>query len=129
MSYKVIRLQNGEDLLTELISENKDFYRVRNPWLLSRIPTGVKPSEAYLAFSEWIPYTHEKDFSIAKKDILIITSCKEEIVEFYNQLIESKSGETNFRSFDEVMAERRESAEQTKDYMQMLKDFDSSDKH
>ena len=129
MSYKVIRLQNGEDLLTELISENKDFYRVRNPWLLSRIPTGVKPSEAYLAFSEWIPYTHEKDFSIAKKDILIITSCKEEIVEFYNQLIESKSGETNFRSFDEVMAERRESAEQTKDYMQMLKDFDSTDKH
>ena len=129
MSYKVIRLQNGEDLLTELISENKDFYRVRNPWLLSRIPTGVKPSEAYLAFSEWIPYTNEKDFSIAKKDVLIITSCKEEIVEFYNQLIESKSGETNFRSFDEVMAERRESAEQTKDYMQMLKDFDSTDKH
>ena len=129
MSYKVVRLQNGEDLLTELISENKDFYRVRNPWLLSRIPTGVKPSEAYLAFSEWIPYTNEKDFSIAKKDVLIITSCKEEIVEFYNQLIESKSGETNFRSFDEVMAERRESAEQTKDYMQMLKDFDSTDKH
>ena len=129
MSYKVIRLQNGEDLLTELIGENRDFYRVRNPWLLSRIPTGVKPSEAYLAFSEWIPYTHEKDFSIAKKDVLIITSCKEEIVEFYNQLIESKSGETNFRSFDEVMAERRESAEQTKDYMQMLKDFDSTDKH
>lgn len=129
MNYKVVRLQNGEDLLTELISENKDFYRVRNPWLLSRIPTGVKPSEAYLAFSEWIPYTNEKDFSIAKKDVLIITSCKKEIVEFYNQLIESKSGETNFRSFDEVMAERRESAEQTKDYMQMLKDFDSTDKH
>lgn len=129
MSYKVVRLQNGEDLLTELISENRDFYRVRNPWLLSRIPTGIKPSEAYLAFSEWIPYTHEKDFSIAKKDVLIITSCKEEIVDFYNQLIESKSGETNFRSFDEVMAERRESAEKTKDYMQMLKDFDSSDKH
>ena len=129
MNHKVVRLQNGEDLLTELISESRDHYRVRNPWLLSRIPTGVKPSEAYLAFSEWIPYTNEKDFSIAKKDVLIITSCKEEIVEFYNQLIESKSGETNFRSFDEVMAERRESAEQTKDYMQMLKDFDSKDKH
>ena len=129
MNHKVVRLQNGEDLLTELISESRDHYRVRNPWLLSRIPTGVKPSEAYLAFSEWIPYTNEKDFSIAKKDVLIITSCKEEIVEFYNQLIESKSGETNFRSFDEVMAERRESAEQTKDYMQMLKDFDSTDKH
>ena len=129
MNYKVVRLQNGEDLLTELISENKDFYRVRNPWLLSRIPTGVKPSEAYLAFSEWIPYTNEKDFSIAKKDVLIITSCKKEIVEFYNQLIESKSGETNFRSFDEVMAERREQAENSKDYMQVLKDFESPDKH
>lgn len=129
MNYKVVRLQNGEDLLTELVSENRDFYRVRNPWLLSRIPTGVKPSEAYLAFSEWIPYTHEKDFSIAKKDVLIVTSCKEEIVDFYNQLIESKGGETSFRSFDEVMSERRRSAEQTKDYMQMLKDFDSSDKH
>ena len=129
MSYKVVRLQNGEDLLTELVSENRDFYRVRNPWLLSRIPTGIKPSDAYLAFSEWIPYTYEKDFSIAKKDVLIVTSCKEEIVDFYNQLIESKGGETSFRSFDEVMSERRRSAEQTKDYMQMLKDFDSSDKH
>tara|TARA_B100000963_G_C22550344_1_gene636481 strand:+ start:504 stop:893 length:390 start_codon:yes stop_codon:yes gene_type:complete len=129
MSYKVVRLQNGEDLLTELVGETRDFYNVRNPWLLSRIPTGVKPSEAYLAFSEWNPYTNEKDFSIAKKDVLIVTSCKQEIVDFYNQLIESKSGETNFRSFDEVMAERREQAEDSKDYMQVLKDFDSSDKH
>lgn len=129
MNYKIVRLHNGEDLLTELMSENRDFYNVRNPWVLSRIPTGVKPSEAYLAFSEWIPYTHEKNFSIAKKDVLIVTSCKDEIVEFYNQLVESKSGETNFRSFDEVMAERRESAEQTKDYLQMLKNFNSTDKH
>ena len=129
MNYKIVRLHNGEDLLTELVSENRDFYNVRNPWVLSRIPTGVKPSEAYLAFSEWIPYTHEKNFSIAKKDVLIVTSCKDEIVEFYNQLVESKSGETNFRSFDEVMAERRESAEQTKDYLQMLKNFNSTDKH
>ena len=129
MNYKIVRLHNGEDLLTELVSENRDFYNVRNPWLLSRIPTGVKPSEAYLAFSEWIPYTHEKDFSIAKKDVLIVTSCKEEIVEFYNQLIESKSGETSFRSFDEVMSERRQLAETTTDYMDLLKDFESSDKH
>ena len=129
MNHKVVRLQNGEDLLTELISESRDYYRVRNPWLLSRIPTGVKPSEAYLAFSEWNPYTNEKDFSIAKKDVLIISSCKQEIIDFYDQLIESKSGETNFRAFDEVMAERREQAENAKDYMQMLKDFDSSDKH
>ena len=129
MSYKVVRLQNGEDLLTELIGETRDFYNVRNPWLLSRIPTGVKPSEAYLAFSEWNPYTNEKDFSIDKKDVLIVTSCKQEIVDFYNQLIESKSGETNFRSFDEVMAERREQAEDSKDYMQVLKDFESPDKH
>ena len=55
--------------------------------------------------------------------------CKEEIVEFYNQLIESKSGETSFRSFDEVMSERRQLAETTTDYMDLLKDFESPDKH
>ena len=83
MDYKILRLKNGEDILGGMKGESRDHYIIHRPWQLSRIPTGLRPSEAYLAFSDWIPYSPQLDYEIQKSEVLIIVSCKDEIIEFY----------------------------------------------
>tara|TARA_B100001094_G_scaffold328334_1_gene388508 strand:+ start:16077 stop:16463 length:387 start_codon:yes stop_codon:yes gene_type:complete len=128
MDYKILRLKNGEDILGGMKGESRDHYIIHRPWQLSRIPTGLRPSEAYLAFSDWIPYSPQLDYEIQKSEVLIIVSCKDEIIEFYKKLLESKNSRISFKSFDDAMTEK-ELDNSNDDYINALKEFEDKIKH
>jgi hypothetical protein len=130
MDYRILKLHNGDDLIALIEGETDLYYQAHNPWQLTKVPVGLQASDAYLTFAEWIPYTNEKDYKIKKCDVLAAVSCKEEIIQFYLDLLESKNSKVSFKTFRDVLNEIEELEKDPKeDYMDILKNLDNSTKH
>ena len=85
MTVKLIRMWSGEDVVTDLISENEDSVVITNP--IVAIPSG----QGNIGFAPWSPIHKAEgtEIEVTKKYVVYITDTKDEIIEQYNEMYSS----------------------------------------
>ena len=82
MNVKLIRMWSGEDVVTDLISENEDSVVITNP--IVAIPSG----QGNIGFAPWSPIHKAEgtEIEVTKKYVIYISETQDEIIEQYNQM-------------------------------------------
>lgn len=87
MNIKLIRLQNGDDVIADY-NHSGNLVQLINPMRLvfRRLPTG----QTMMLVAPWLPneLIEEDSASIASSDILTTFSPKRKLVEYYNKMVE-----------------------------------------
>ena len=93
MGVKIVKLVNGEDVVTTLPSgknqlpDNSQLVRLEKPLLIKYVPqmtlTGFKD---YIALIKWCSYTPDKMVTIPKDKIMTITNASLEMASSYHNI-------------------------------------------
>jgi hypothetical protein len=83
MNIKLIRLQNGEDLIADVVKEGAAL-TLENPCMvyIRQNPTNTAAS---IGITKWMPYSDAKQFTIDNKWIVVITDPAEDLKGEYNK--------------------------------------------
>jgi hypothetical protein len=111
ISYKIIKLTNGEDIIASLTSNNADNIEIQDPLLMTVISQRTnfdRGENDSLNLSRWIePYTEQKYFDIKKSTIVTMANVSIGLSRYYEYFIKKlKAWEEDERgsktkSFDE----------------------------
>lgn len=82
MNVKLIRLNTGEDVIADLISESENTIVITNP--IVAVPSG----RGELGFAPWSPLLSKdvKDLTINKNFVVYISETQPQMVEQYTQI-------------------------------------------
>ena len=125
ISYKAIKLTNGETIIASLVSDNGKDIEIQNPLLMTIVTqrTGYERGDNdSLNLSRWIePYTEQKYFDIRKSTIITMANVSVGLSRYYEYFLqkldawekdesaaESKSFEEEFTDeeiYDELLDE------------------------
>ena len=81
MTVKLIRMWSGEDVITDVVEETTDSYRIENP--IVAVPS---PQEGRIAFAPWSPLVKKDVLNIAKEYTVYIADPQDDIIEQYNSM-------------------------------------------
>jgi len=85
MNVKLIRLNSGEDVIADLISQSDEDLVISNP--IVAVPSG----RGELGFAPWSPLLSKdvKEITINRHYVVYISETQDQIVEQYNQIFSS----------------------------------------
>ena len=90
MGVKIVKLVNGEDVVTTLPSgknqlpDNSQLVRLEKPLLIKYVPQmTVSGFKDYIALIKWCAYTPDKVITIPKNKIMTITNASAEMTSSY----------------------------------------------
>ena len=87
MNIKLIRMQNGDDIISD-ISQAGNMVKLVNPMRLifRRLPTG----QTMMLIAPWLPneLIEEDHAIVANSDVLTYFNPKSKLVEYYNKMVE-----------------------------------------
>lgn len=86
LNVKMIKLINGEDIITEIIVDGGNFVKFKNPLRVVLLPTKSDPKTPTVAFTPWAEFYDEKEFTLDKSHILVIASPVKEFINQYNSV-------------------------------------------
>ena len=111
ISYKIIKLTNGEDIIASLTSNNADNIEIQDPLLMTVISQRTnfdRGENDSLNLSRWIePYTEQKYFDIKKSTIVTMANVSIGLSRYYEYFIkklkkwEEDERSSKSKSFDE----------------------------
>ena len=111
ISYKIIKLTNGEDIIASLTSNNADNIEIQDPLLMTVISQRTnfdRGENDSLNLSRWIePYTEQKYFDIKKSTIVTMANVSFGLSRYYEYFIhklktwEEDERGSKTKSFDE----------------------------
>ena len=134
MSYNVLKLSNGEDIICNVVEKQQDQLKIQSPLLMETISKvthkGVVES---LALGRWVqPYSDEDFFYIEKNAVVIMTPASPGLCRYYEHIIENthrmaiKEPEPTKEELqaieDEIDRQEAEAAEE--DMTDLLEDFE-----
>jgi len=82
LNLKIIRLLNGEEMITEIVGEDKETLQIRNPVRIVIMPSKADPANPSIGLAPWAQFSDDKDFVLNKSAIITIM---DPIAEFRNQ--------------------------------------------
>ena len=92
--YRLVKLMDGS-LLIGTISVDDTHMRILNPLELTTLPRmtefGLKEDTT---LSKWIPFTNDKEFVVAKTNVVVISVATVELAHYYEVVLQ-KIGETD----------------------------------
>ena len=88
MAVKLMRLKSGEDVVGEIVSENSEIIKVKNPAMIMPMSDG-KGNQVQVGLAPWMPFIAEKRFDIPSDWFLLLTEPAPDIVNNYNQVFGS----------------------------------------
>ena len=82
MNVKLIRMWSGEDVVADLIKEDKDVIVIANPIV------AIPAQQGQIGFAPWSPLLNgrDKELEITRKYIVYISDTQEEIVDQYKEM-------------------------------------------
>jgi len=87
MNIKLIRMQNGDDIISDIL-QTGNMVKLTNPMRLifRRLPTG----QTMMLIAPWLPneLIEEDHAIIANSDVLTFFSPKNKLIEYYNKMVE-----------------------------------------
>ena len=92
ISYKVIKLTNGETIIASLVADNGKAIEIQNPLLMTIVTqrTGYERGDNdSLNLSRWIePYTEQKYFDIRKSTIITMANVSVGLSRYYEYFLQ-----------------------------------------
>jgi len=82
LNLKIVRLLNGQELITEVLKENKEGIEIKNPVAIMMVPSKVDPTNPSIGLAPWCQFTDDDVFHINRTAIITMM---EPIQEFKNQ--------------------------------------------
>ena len=79
MTVKLIRMWSGEDVITDVVEETNDHYKIENP--IVAVPS---QKQGQIAFAPWSPLLQKDELEVTKKYVVYMANPQEEIIEQYN---------------------------------------------
>ena len=111
ISYKIIKLTNGENIIASLTSDNADNIEIQDPLLMTVISQRTnfdRGENDSLNLSRWIePYTEQKYYDIKKSTIVTMANVSFGLSRYYEYFIhklktwEEDERGSKTKSFDE----------------------------
>lgn len=85
-----IKLCNGEEILTEVVGEDRTEILIKNPLRVhrQRVAVGDVAREANM-FSRWMGFADNDEYMIQKKDILVEAIVNDVVALYYNKMMEN----------------------------------------
>lgn len=82
-----IKLTSGEEILTEVVGEDREEFLIRNPLLVHRekVQLGSISREANM-FTRWMSLADNDEFIISKKHIIIEALVNDAVAVYYNKM-------------------------------------------
>ena len=83
-----IKLTNGEEILTEVVGEDREEFLIRNPLLVHRekVQLGNISREANL-FTRWMSLADNDEYIISKNHILVEALVNDAVAIYYNKMM------------------------------------------
>lgn len=83
-----IKLTNGEEIITEVVGEDREEFLIRNPLLVHRekIQLGNIAREANM-FTRWMSLADMDEFIISKSHILVEALVNDAVAIYYNKMM------------------------------------------
>lgn len=124
LSIKLFRLSTGEDIISSYIEDEKGYVIFKNPMKLifRRVPTG----STVLVVLPWLPHELVKNdvAAINAHDIITILDLKDEMIEYYNNVVLSleELDELNSGTLRERLFGGEEESEEVQSLDEVLKE-------
>ncbi len=85
MSYHIIKLSNGEDIVCKIIKDDLESLTISKPLKFYLVPRPFKNTLVEsLTLTRWIqPYTTDTEMSLNKNSIITIVKAANDLSEFY----------------------------------------------
>lgn len=84
LNVKLIRLINGEELISEVISDGESSITIKNPVRVVVVPTKTDPKMPTVGFAPWVDFSDDKQFTLDKRHIIVIMTPVQEFINQYN---------------------------------------------
>lgn len=85
INVKLVRLTTGEELITEIVSEEPfSIIKIKNPLRVMVIPSKSTPQNPTVGFAPWCEFSDDKEFILDKSHVLCIMNPVKEFVNQYN---------------------------------------------
>ena len=88
MAVKLVRLKSGEDIISDIVSENSENVKIKNPAMLMPMGDG-RGNQVQVGLAPWMPFSEAKEFELPRDWVLLITEPASDIVNNYNQVFGS----------------------------------------
>jgi len=103
---RLVKLKNGDTLITKIdVSEEKEYATLKEPVLIHKwMQQDREGGGAYenATFGPWESFSGNQIFHISKKEILCLTLPREDVIMYYNRLIERLRVETPPSMIDDL---------------------------
>jgi hypothetical protein len=101
---KIVRLQNGEDLIGSVLSNDYDEYYITDPMFVAIEYFGNK---AHLIMRQWLPsqLIKGKEVKIKERDILFITEPDDSFSQYYIDTVEKLADLVDYKEKTKDMGE------------------------
>ena len=89
--FKVIKMDNGEDVVCKIVQEYKDAFIVERPMAISenqQFHEELGEVVSQTGLSRWMNFTNDTQFIVAKKKILSMANLAPEVTYYYKNICE-----------------------------------------
>ena len=88
MAVKLLRLKSGEDIISDIVSENSENIKIKNPAMGMPLSDG-RGNQVQVGLAPWMPFSESKEFELPRDWVLLLTEPASDIVNNYNQVFGS----------------------------------------
>lgn len=81
---KIIRLSTTEEIIGEVIEENKTHIKVKNPVRIIVVPNKADPNNPSVGFAPFLQWTDDKDLTLNASHVITMVTPLTEFVNQYN---------------------------------------------
>ena len=119
MEYAVLKLMNGDEIIAEIIEDNKDTYKVSQPVQIHRHMTPVH--QEMVRCSYWLLFSQKPEVVIDKKNVLVYSGdINQNVVKHYEYFKEHAEYDVIYTDDFTEKAEQEFKEEMTKRVRQKL---------
>lgn len=86
LDIRIIKLVNGEEVLSEVLTDGGNFLKIKNPVRIVVVPSKADPKLPSVALAPWAEFSEEKEFTLDKDHILLIMKPIQEFINQYNSI-------------------------------------------
>jgi hypothetical protein len=83
---KLLKMITSEEVLAEVTEETSSTISVKNPVRVVVVPSKTDPKTPNVGYVPWTEFSDEKEFTIHKAHVIIITRPLQEFINQYNSL-------------------------------------------
>ena len=93
METKIIKLNNGDELVATISSTDGEFIKVENPLKINVYPKYRKNGqiEEAMAFSQWMKLSENQIYDVVKNNVVAITESSVGLTKFYEYCVKTVS--------------------------------------